>query len=101
MYKSFKIIEEYSNKIRKDMKNIETLFDEFEKQSSQIKNESYNKAISYFTKIKSLFIESEDLIGQRINFYNDFKNRGLRNFQESFDGYTFMRDILMREMKDN
>ena len=101
MYKSFKVIEDYSNNIRKDMKNIEVLFDIFEKQSSQIKNDAYNKAISYFTKIKSLFIETENLIGQRLNFYNDYKNRGLRNFQESFDGYTFMREILMREMRDN
>ena len=101
MYKSFKVLEDYSNNIRKDMKNIEVLFDIFEKQSSQIKNDAYNKAISYFTKIKSLFIETENLIGQRLNFYNDYKNRGLRNFQESFDGYTFMREILMREMRDN
>ena len=101
MYKSFKILEDYSNNIRKDMKNIEVLFDIFEKQSSQIKNDAYNKAIAYFTKIKSLFNETEYSIGQRLNFYNDFKNRGLRNFQESFDGYTFMRDILMREMRDN
>jgi hypothetical protein len=83
------------------MKNIEVLFDIFEKESSQIKNDAYNKAIAYFTKIKSLFNETEYSIGQRLNFYNDFKNRGLRNFQESFDGYTFMRDILMREMRDN
>ena len=101
MYKSFKVIEDYSNNIRKDMKNIEVLFDIFEKQSSQIKNDAYNKAISYFTKIKSLFIETENLIGQRLNFYNDYKNRGLRNFQESFDGYTFMREILMIEMRYN
>ena len=101
MYKSFKILEDYSNNIRKDMKNIEVLFDIFEKESSQIKNDAYNKAIAYFTKIKSLFNETEYSIGQRLNFYNDFKNRGLRNFQESFDGYTFMRDILMREMRDN
>ena len=101
MYKSFKILEDYSYNIRKDMKNIEVLFDIFEKESSQIKNDAYNKAIAYFTKIKSLFNETEYSIGQRLNFYNDFKNRGLRNFQESFDGYTFMRDILMREMRDN
>ena len=98
---SFNYIEGYSNKIKKDMQDVETKFNIFDKESSKIKNESYNKTIVYFTKVKSLFVSSEEQLNQRINFYNDFKNRGIRNFQESFNGYCFMRDIVVRELKDN
>lgn len=98
---SFNYIEGYSNKIKKDMQDVETKFNIFDKESSKIKNESYNKTIVYFTKVKSLFVSSEEQLNQRMNFYNDFKNRGIRNFQESFNGYCFMRDIVVRELKDN
>ena len=98
---SFNYIEGYSNKIKKDMQDVETKFNIFDKESSKIKNESYNKTIVYFTKVKSLFVSSEEQLNQRMNFYNDFKNRGIRNFQESFNGYCFMRDIVVKELKDN
>ncbi len=98
---SFKTIEGYSNNIKKDMQVVQEKFNIFEKDISGIKNDGYNKAIAYFTKLYDLFIKYDNSLDERLNHYNEFKNNEIRTFKEDFDGYLFMREIIVVELKEN
>ena len=97
---SFKKIEGYSNNIKKDMQIIQEKYNNFEKETSGIKNEGYNKAIAYFSKLHDLFLQYDNSLDERLNSYNEFKNNAIRTFKEDFDGYLFMREIIVVELKE-
>ena len=97
----FNDIQGYSQNIERDIEVIREKFSLFEKETSKIQNEGYNKAIAYFTKIQDIFVEIENLLFERLNEYNNFKNKGLMTFQGDFDGYLLMRKIVISELKEN
>jgi hypothetical protein len=97
----FNDIQGYSQNIERDIEVIREKFSLFEKETSKIQNEGYNKAIAYFTKIQDIFVEIENLLFERFNEYNNFKNKGLMTFQGDFDGYLLMRKIVISELKEN
>lgn len=98
---NFNTIEGYSNNIKKDMQIVQEKFSVFEKEISGIKNDGYNKAIAYFSKIYDLFLKYDNSLDERFNSYNEFKNSEIRIFKEDFDGFLFMREMFVVELKEN